>query len=89
MICNRGGGGNRYKFTEPGLPDGFDRFNFLFWGEKRWNETTQTKDQYFVGGRKAAFEAGVHMAFGRGRFNYILDFNGDGLLDIFTAHVSN
>ena len=37
-------------------------------------------------GRDTASVAGIHMRNGRGRVNYILDVNGDGLLDIFCIH---
>ena len=57
------------------------RDNFLFWGEPgSFRGTT-----IFRGGRNEARKAGVNMRNGRGRFNYILDANGDGLLDIFTS----
>jgi len=37
----------------------------------------------FRGGREVAKAAGIHMRYGRGRINYMLDVNGDGLIDIF------
>ena len=46
-------------------------------------------DTYFVGGRQVAYEAGVHMAQGRTRFNYMLDVNGDGLLDMISGQVNS
>jgi len=60
--------------------------NFLLWGKKRIDKLTGESVTYFIGGRKAAREAGVHMSKGRGRINYLLDVNGDGLLDIFAAN---
>ena len=59
------------------------RDNFLFWGEEGIDNITGLKTTFFRGGRHMARKAGVHMRLGRGRTNYILDANGDGLLDIF------
>jgi len=60
--------------------------NFLLWGEKGIDKLTGESVTYFRGGRGAARKARVHMFKGRGRINYLLDVNGDGLLDIFCVH---
>jgi len=57
--------------------------NLLFWGEEGLDEVTGEKVTIFRGGRDTARKAGVHMRNGRGRINYMLDVNGDGLIDIF------
>ena len=59
------------------------RDNFLFWGESGVDDVTGGTTTIYRGGRTAARAAGVHMRRARGRTNYILDANGDGLLDIF------
>ncbi len=59
--------------------------NWLFWGEIRVDDLTGEEITVFVGGRDAARAAGVEMELGRGRFNYLFDANGDGLLDIFAS----
>ena len=67
--------------------DLFSRYNFLFWGREQYNETTGSYDTIFEGGRETAFSANVHMKYGRGRTSYVLDVNGDALLDIFVFQV--
>ncbi len=64
--------------------DKFD--NWLFWGSKQIDSDTNEEITIFKGGRDAARAAGVAMKLGRGRFNYIFDANGDGLLDIFCSN---
>ncbi|GFH53370.1 hypothetical protein CTEN210_09846 [Chaetoceros tenuissimus] len=67
-------GGNQGKGTyKPPM-----RYNMLLFGELDENGNT-----IFRGGRAVAEQAGVHMENGRGRINYMLDVNGDGLIDIF------
>ena len=68
--------------------------NILLWGEDitdqnilsrgTWGEK-HTKNIIFRGGQKAASKAGIDMMSTRGRMNYILDVNNDGLYDIFSA----
>ena len=47
------------------------------------DEVTGETVTYFRGGRDAARRAGVDFAHRRGRIHYVLDVNGDGLLDLF------
>ncbi|GFH61265.1 hypothetical protein CTEN210_17741 [Chaetoceros tenuissimus] len=66
-------GGNRGELVRnPKMQD-----NLLFFGEINDNNLV------FRGGRKQAFDAGLHGRNGRGRQPFIFDANGDGLLDIF------
>lgn len=75
-------GGNRGEpYSDPEELD-----NFLLFGEERVDQETNETSTYFVGGRERAMESGVGMRYARGRFSYIFDANGDGLLDIFTSN---
>lgn len=67
--------GGRYGLPTDN-PAMFD--NFLLFGEKNENG-----DIIFRGGRTQALMSGVNMRNGRGRISYMLDVNGDGLIDIF------
>jgi len=67
--------GGRYGLPTDN-PAMFD--NLLLFGEKNANG-----DVVFRGGRTQALKSGVNMRHGRGRISYILDVNGDGLLDMF------
>ena len=78
-------GGNKGE----GLPEFESNLdNWLFWGELELNEESGKSVTVFSGGRSAARDANVEMQYGRGRFNYLFDANGDGLLDIFSSHDS-
>lgn len=68
-------GGGKGKTTSIG------KDNLLLWGTKVWDNGEWIT--VFTGGRKTARAAGVHMRNGRGRVNYMMDVNGDGLVDIF------
>lgn len=59
--------------------------NLLFYGEQGRDAATGNETTIFRGGRAEAKAAGIALTKLRGRFNFILDFNGDGLLDIFFA----
>ena len=78
LISNGGGQGILEEGNDPIMS--YD--NLLLWGE-------QAKDGYnytvFRGGRESARKAGVEMRLGRGRYMHVLDVNGDGLLDLFSA----
>lgn len=80
LIIASGGGKGRGGHNEEFMKT---RDNFLFWGEEGVDEITGQPVTIFRGGREAARKAGVHMRSRRGRTNYMLDANGDGLLDIF------
>ncbi len=80
-ISNGGGGPN--AVIDPKFYGEYD--NWLFFGEPRLDTKTGENVTVFIGGRFAAQNAGVEMRLGRGRFNYLLDANGDGLLDIFSS----
>ena len=81
MISSGGGRGNDHDVNFMKSRD-----NFLLWGEEGFDKVTGEKTIIFRGGRDTARVAGIHMRNGRGRVNYILDVNGDGLLDIFCIH---
>jgi hypothetical protein len=57
----------------------------LFWGERAPDALTGNEETLFRGGDAAAVAAGISLPALRGRFNFVLDFNRDGLLDIFFA----
>ena len=59
--------------------------NMILWGEYQLNENTGKNVTIFRGGKAAAQDAGIDMRLARGRMNYIIDVNGDGLLDIYFA----
>lgn len=77
------GGGELLVNDDETITEQFD--NWLFWGDEQTNHTTNKTEIIFTGGRDTAREAGIEMKLGRGRFNYLLDINGDGLLDIFSS----
>mmetsp|Transcript_11143 Transcript_11143/g.29644 ORF Transcript_11143/g.29644 Transcript_11143/m.29644 type:complete len:718 (+) Transcript_11143:75-2228(+) len=62
-----------------GYVGGACKFAVLLWGE---TGDKGDKVPTFVGGRDAAEAANLHNPESRGRMNYFVDFNGDGLLDI-------
>ena len=73
-------GGNMGKaFPQKGLI--VSGYNFLLWGKLSFQESKVVS--VFQGGRNSARLANVHMPYGRGRVNYMMDVNGDGLIDIF------
>jgi len=76
-------GGNEGRTNLGRMGYDFSYSNFLFWGEEGPDELTGKNVTFFRGGREDALKAGVAMSMGRGRINYLLDVNGDGLLDIF------
>ena len=76
-------GGGRGEIKNDNFREQYD--NWLFWGEPRIDSVTGEPTTIFVGGRDAARAAGVEMRLGRVRFAYLLDVNGDGLLDIFSS----
>jgi hypothetical protein len=59
--------------------------NKLFWGEPGRDAVTDAEITIFRGGSAEAEAAGIALTALRGRFNFVLDFNRDGLLDIFFA----
>jgi len=54
--------------------------SLLFFGELDTNGHV-----IFRGGRSQAAKSGIHMRNGRGRFTYMFDVNGDGMIDIFAS----
>lgn len=79
-VASGGGGGRPMNY-----PQGRD--NLVFFGEHvNDNSTEGSPNIVFKGGRMRALESNIHMRMGRGRFTYLLDVNGDGLLDIFTSN---
>jgi len=85
ILVSSGGGEGLIKTSIKTTTDNNSSWNdnFLLWGEKVLDTLTGKTVTFFRGGREAARKAGVHMQKGRGRINYLLDVNGDGLLDIF------
>jgi hypothetical protein len=84
ILVSNGGGGSfsgPAGSVDPQLFNAYD--NWLFWGEPRVDLMTGENITVFIGGRGAARDAGVEMSLGRSRFNYLLDANGDGMIDIF------
>ena len=79
ILISNGGGFYVTNITSATMYD-----NWLFWGEQAIDDSTGESITVFRGGRDAARAAGVEMQYGRGRFNYLLDVNADGLLDIFS-----
>lgn len=64
------------------------RDNFVFYGEEVMGNNEEEKSRIvFKGGRQRALASNIHMRMGRGRFTYLLDVNGDGLLDMFHSNV--
>jgi hypothetical protein len=82
LYISSGGGGNK---DEADMDDKIieNKSNMLLFGKMMYNERTGKEEVYFKGGRDRATLSNVHMWAGRGRVNYMLDVNGDGLLDIF------
>lgn len=89
LISSGGDQGSRDKEIHPKNEDSIQdidvewKDNFLLWGEQGTDALTGEPVTLFRGGRVAAHMAGVNMRDGRGRVNYLIDVNGDGLLDIF------
>lgn len=75
MLVSAGGGTGGSKFK----PD-HNTENFLFWGELGSDNAPVLR-----GGRPAARSAGLEGTQRRGRNAFVLDINGDGLLDIFSS----
>ena len=65
--------------------DPLTRDNMLLWGEQPAGPDDTTTTTIFRGGQDAARAAGVNGRMRRGRFNFVLDANGDGYLDLFLA----
>jgi len=72
LYLNNGGGS--------GLGVGSKFASVLFWGSRNVGDAKWT----LAGGVTTAFDAGLenHGGDGRGRFAYVVDLNGDGLLDV-------
>jgi hypothetical protein len=86
LISNGGGRGEPSIISADDTDDtniNQDYGNWLFWGEAATDDLTNEPITVFKGGRDAARLAGVDMKMGRGRFNYLLDVDANGLLDIF------
>ena len=75
LLVTGGGKGNSER-----KPYGILHPPLLFWGAPANNTAGLT----LAGGVEAAEAANLTCRFCRGRSTYLLDFNGDGLLDIFT-----
>lgn len=83
-VASGGGGGKPMNNPQ-------SRDNLVFFGEQLVanggdNENVVAPSVIFKGGRARALESNIHARMGRGRFTYLLDVNGDGLLDIFTSN---
>jgi hypothetical protein len=79
LVAVGGGNGGRVDF------DPITRDNMLFWGEAGTDPVTDKPTTIFRGGQDMSRAAGVNGRMRRGRLNFVLDANGDGLLDIFLA----
>jgi hypothetical protein len=80
LISNGGGEGIINSWDDQSYYD-----NLLLWGEPSVDKTTGQKFTVFRGGKGAARKAGLEMRIGRGRYMFVHDANGDGLLDLFSA----
>ena len=73
--------------ADHGTASGFEFDSFLMWGDDPAGVEQKSAGKvklvsHFVGGRDAARAAGVHNPDASGRFTYMVDFNGDGQLDM-------